>query len=257
MIFTGLIGYPINYTLSPKIHNAAFKCLGLRGIYLPLPIKRENLTSFMKSLKNKNFRGLNVTIPYKERVLGCLDRLAPEAECIGAVNTLLIEKGRISGHNTDLAGFRKSLTENGVKIDGRKVLLIGGGGAGRACACVIQDMKPRAFFVADLDPGRASSTAEKFGAESVPFARLESVLAKNPDLVVNATPADLQENVLPVLKPGAAYYDLNYRFGMNSKRGVKVMNGLSMLVWQAAQSFALWTGRDAPIRAMRAAAGLI
>jgi len=256
MIFTGLIGYPLSYTLSPKIHNAAFKQLGLRGIYLPLPVKEANLTAFMKDLRNKNFRGLNVTIPYKERVLDFLDRISPEAESVRAVNTLIIENRRLTGHNTDLDGFRGSLAEKDIKIADRKVLLIGCGGAGRACACVIRGRKPGAFFVSDLDDEKAKITAQNFGAEPVNFRRLEAILSKNMDLVVNAAPADLQEIILPVLKSGSVYFDLNYRFGLNSKKGVRVLNGLPMLVLQAARSFALWTGERAPVRIMKTAAGI-
>jgi len=256
MIFTGLIGYPLCSTLSPKIHNAAFKNLGLRGIYLPLPIKSENLTDFMKGLRDKNFRGLNVTIPYKEKVLDLIDRISPEAEQVMAVNTLVIENRRVTGHNTDLDGFRGSLAEKGIRVAGRKVLLIGSGGAGRACAYVIRGQKPAEFFVSDLEESRAATVAQRFGAEPVKFSRLGKVLSRNPDLVVNATPADMQENILPLLKTGSVYYDLNYRFGMNSKKGVKVMNGLSMLVIQAARSFTLWTGEAAPVPAMKTAAGL-
>jgi shikimate dehydrogenase len=256
MIFTGLIGYPLNYTLSPKIHNAAFKTLGLRGIYLPLPIKGENLTAFMKSLRRKNFRGLNVTIPYKEKVLDFIDELSAEAAEVQAVNTLVMDAGRVTGHNTDLQGFRESLAEKGVRIRGRRVLLIGGGGAGRACAGVIRDQGPSIFLVTDLEETRAQAVRRAFGAEPVKFSRLDAALGRDLDLVVNASPCDMQENILPVLKSGSVYYDLNYRFGMNSKKGVKVLNGLSMLVRQAACSFSLWTGETAPVRAMKKAAGL-
>jgi len=256
MIFTGLIGYPLSSTLSPKIHNAAFKCLGLLGIYLPLPIKSENLTAFMKGLRNKNFRGLNVTIPYKEKVLDLIDRISPEAEQVMAVNTLVIENRRVTGHNTDLDGFRGSLAEKGIRVAGRKVLLIGSGGAGRACAHVIRDQKPAEFFISDLEEGRAATVAQRFGAEPVKFSRLGKVLSRNMDLVVNATPCDMQESILPVLKTGSVYYDLNYRFGMNSKKGIKFLNGLSMLVIQAARSFTLWTGEAAPVTVMKTAAGL-
>lgn len=256
MIFTGLIGYPLSTTLSPKIHNAAFKNLGLRGVYLPLPIKGENLSAFMNGLRRKNFRGLNVTIPYKEKVLDFIDRISPEAERIMAVNTLVIEGRRVIGHNTDLEGFRESLAEKGIRITGRKILLIGCGGAGKACACAILDQEPSEFFVSDLEEDRAKTVAQAFQAEPVKFARLDKILARNMDLVVNAAPVDLQECILPVLKPGSAYYDLNYQYGMNSKKGVIVLNGLSMLVHQAARSFTLWTGEAAPIPAMKIAAGL-
>jgi shikimate dehydrogenase len=256
MIFTGLIGYPLHYTLSPRIHNAAFKALGLRGIYLPLPVKAENLTAFMKGLRRKNFRGLNVTVPYKERVLDFIDELSAEAAEIRAVNTLVMDGRRVTGHNTDLHGFRESLADKKIRIRGRKVLLIGGGGAGRACACVIRGQKPSTFLVSDLDETRVKTVAMAFGAEPVKFSRLEAALGRDPDLVVNASPCDMQESVLPVLKSGSVYYDLNYRFGMNSKQGVKVLNGLAMLVRQAAHSFSLWTGETAPIQAMETAAGL-
>lgn len=253
MIITGLIGYPLHHTRSPQIHNAAFRHLHLRGIYLPLPTPVEQLGGVVRDLRSGKFRGVNVTIPYKEKVLELLDWIAPEAENIRAVNTILVRNGKLCGYNTDLDGFKAALQERGIEISGRSVLLLGAGGAGRACARILTDQQPKRFFVMDNDLLRARDCAAMVQAEAVHPDRLKHLLQDGVRVVVNATPQDLQAVVFNRLQTGGIYIDLNYQYPAKPRPGVQYYNGLDMLVYQAAHAFRLWTRRRAPLAVMKAA----
>lgn len=254
MIITGLIGYPLRHTRSPQIHNAAFRHLGLKGIYLPLPTPAEQLGGVMRDLRSGKFRGVNVTIPYKETVLELLDWISTEAGNIRAVNTILVRDGKLCGYNTDLDGFKAALLERGIEINDRSVLLVGAGGAGRACARILADQQPKHLYVMDNDLLRARDCATMVSAEAVHPDRLQHLLQDGVRIVVNATPQDLQAVVYNRLQHGGLYVDLNYQYPAKPPAGVTYYNGLNMLVHQAAHSFRLWTRRHAPLAAMKAAA---
>ncbi len=254
MIVTGLIGYPLHHTRSPQIHNAAFKYLGLRGIYLPLPTPVEHLAGVVRDLRRRKFRGVNVTIPYKEAVLDHLDEIGPEARSIRAVNTILVRNNRLCGYNTDLDGFQAALTEKGLDVRGQSVLLVGAGGAGRACAKVLADQGADRLFVMDNDLVRARACALSVKADAVHPDRMPGLLADGVKIVVNATPHDFQRTVYARMKPGGVYIDLNYCYPFLKRSGISFYNGLLMLVHQAARSFHLWTRRTAPLAVMMQAA---
>lgn len=254
MIVTGLIGFPLHRTRSPQIHNAAFRHVGIRGIYLPLPTPAEQLAGVVRDLRRRKFRGVNVTIPYKEAVLEHLDEISAEAKAVRAVNTILVRNDRLCGFNTDLDGFRAALEEHGVAVRGRRVLLIGAGGAGRACARVLSEQDPDRLFIMDNDLVRARACAAAAGADPLHPQRLDGLLADGVKIVVNATPHDYQPAIFTRLKSGGMYLDLNYGYPARSRNGIAYYNGLSMLVHQAARSFFLWTRRTAPLAVMKRAA---
>ncbi len=253
MLITGIIGYPLETTLSPKMHNATFKELGMDGIYLRFPVKEEKLKEATLGLRALGFRGVNITVPYKEKVMEYLDEIPEEVREIGAVNTILIKDDKLIGHNTDKDGFRESLIEYRIDIIDKNILLIGAGGAGRACAYIINSMKPMEFIITDKISERAKILSHLYDAEVIGIDKIENIILKT-DIVINATPVDFQEMILPIMKQGATYYDLNYKFKVQRKSGAKVINGLLMLIHQGARSFNLWTQREPPIEIMKKAA---
>ena len=135
----GIIGDPVEHTMSPAIHNAAFNELGLDYVYLPFPVQQGQLGEAIKGMRALNFRGLCVTIPHKVAVIQFLDKLDPLAERIGAVNTIVNDSGVLTGYNTDASGFLNSLLERKVDPEGKKVVILGAGGASRAISFILAD----------------------------------------------------------------------------------------------------------------------
>ncbi len=129
---TGLYGYPVEHTLSPSMHNAAFEHLGIDYCYLPFSVPPDSLKSAVEAIRALNLAGVNVTIPHKESVIPYLDNVSEEASFIGAVNTIVNQDGKLTGYNTDGRGFMRSLSENNILTDNKKVLIVGAGGASRA-----------------------------------------------------------------------------------------------------------------------------
>lgn len=255
MLITGIIGYPMETTLSPAMHNAAFKELEMDAIYVRLPVREERLKEAIMGLKVLGFRGVNVTIPYKEKVIEYLDDIVNGAKKIGAVNTIVIEGDKLLGHNTDVYGFKESLREYKINVTDSNLLLIGAGGAARACAYVIDSMKPKRFVITDMILEKAKVLSQTYDAEVIGSDKIRNIVPEM-DIVINATPEDLQAAVLSVMRQGVVYYDMNYKFKVLRKGGVKVINGLLMLVLQGARAFYLWTGRAGPIATMKKAAAV-
>jgi shikimate dehydrogenase len=254
LLITGIIGYPLKITLSPPMHNAAFKALGINGIYVPLSVKEKHLKDAVDGLKALGFKGFNVTIPYKKKVIEYLDEFAEEAGKVDAVNTVLLKNKKLKGYNTDVYGFDKSLSHYKIKIKNKKVILIGAGGVGAACSYVINKKKPSRFMITDTIDKKSKELARIYEAENIPLKEIRKLILES-DLVLNATPIDLQDKVLPLMKEDSTYYDINYKFKLKEKKGVKVVNGGLMLVLQGARAFTLWTKREAPVEIMKRAAG--
>jgi len=135
----GVIGDPIEHTMSPVMHNAAFKELGLDYLYVPLRVKREELGKAVESVRALNIRGLNVTLPHKVAIISFLDELDPLARKIGAVNTIVNDDGVLTGYNTDATGFLQALLEGGVEPKEKKVVILGAGGASRAISFILAE----------------------------------------------------------------------------------------------------------------------
>ncbi len=256
MFLTGLIGYPLTKTLSPRLHNQAFRASNMDGIYLPLSVKSNDLENALKGLKAIGFSGVNITNPYKIRIIELLDRIDARAKKVGAVNTVLINRNRLSGYNTDLYGFAKSLDDYRINLKKKRVLLIGAGGAARAVAYILSRRGPERFFICNRTGYRAKEIIQRFGGELIKFNLFERYLTEF-DLVINATSMDMQNRVLRRMKNGAVYYDLNYRFRMKRRKGIKMISGLLMLVYQAGESFRLWTKIEPPIRLMKRKVGVL
>ncbi len=153
----GIFGYPIAHTLSPLMHNAAFDAVGLPYRYVPFEVAPDRLEEAVKGIIPLGIRGINVTIPHKEAILPFLDQVEEEARVIGAVNTVEAAGGRLIGHNTDGRGFLESLREMNIDLSGRRVLLLGAGGAAKAVAVVLarQPISEMAIVVRAAERGKA------------------------------------------------------------------------------------------------------
>ena len=229
------------HSVSPHMHNAGFAHEGVDGVYLPFEVG--DISAFVKRMVhpltrelNWNMRGLSVTAPHKQSVMECLDWIEPEAREIGAVNTVVVEKDRLLGYNTDAAGFIEPLLKHMGPLEGRQVAIIGAGGAARAAVWALKRAGAEVTqFVRDV-----SKT-------NVPCESLSSASFDGYDLVVNATPAApvTQEQ----LRGARWVYDLVYNpietrlIKEAREAGCKTLGGLEMLVAQAKVQFELWTGK--------------
>ena len=261
--FAGIIGWPLGFTLSPAMHNAAFKRVGTDWVYLPFPVPPESLEKAMEGFRVLGVRGLNVTMPHKEAVIPFLDDLSPEARAIGAVNTIEVVDDRLIGHNTDVTGFREFLQNDaGWDGEGRSGLILGAGGAARAVVASLSDMGLESVTIAARDPDKAALLALPDEMTILPWDQAERA-AGEADLVVNTTPIGMKgEDLLPdaTFGPGQTVVDLIYHppstklVDRARAQEAEAWSGLGMLVHQAVGSFRIWTGKEPPIEIMSAAA---
>lgn len=260
----GVLGWPLEHTLSPTIHNAAFRRLGLDWVYLAFPVPPESLEAAVAGLRALGARGANVTMPHKETVLPFLDSLTEEAASLGAVNTIENLAGRLVGHNTDVEGFTRFLQDDaGADVQGRSALMLGAGGAARAVGRALSDLGIGSLQVAARDLTRSEGLAEVVpGVEGIGWERAARA-AGEADVIVNCTPVGAAgEDLLPdaVFRPGQVVIDLLYRPPKTPLQeraraaGAEAWGGLGMLVHQAAASFRIWTGQEPPLDVMSVAA---
>jgi shikimate dehydrogenase len=259
---TGIIGWPIEHTLSPAMHNAAYESLSLDYCYVPFLVSPDALEDAIKAIKALNILGINVTVPHKEKVMTYIDETDREAAFIGAVNTLVNSDGRLIGYNTDGRGFMQSLAESAIDPRDKDILIIGAGGAARAVGySLVQEAKSLSLF------GRTKMRVHNLVHD---LNRIKNRVSSCNDLsavgryhmIINATPLGLKkEDPLPLdtssLKPGQIVYDLIYKktrlLEHASKRGCVTASGLGMLLWQGVLAFELWTGRRPDVDVMRKA----
>jgi shikimate dehydrogenase len=267
----GIIGDPVEHSLSPTMHNAAFQKLNLDFVYVAFRVRKDELKEAITGAKSLDIRGLNVTMPHKKAVMKYLDETDPTAKSIDAVNTVLNDKGRLTGYDTDGIGALKALKENGISLNGKKLLLLGAGGAGKAIAFhaakEVEELK-----ILNRTAQKAKDLAEvlrkKFGknidGNSLSAKTVRKEL-EDADIVVNATsvgmhPNDDQSLIDPSwLEPSLCVMDIVYnpvetKLAKDAKSmGAKVVSGVEMLVHQGAVSFEIWTDRSAPVKVMKQA----
>ncbi len=261
----GVIGWPIEHSLSPVIHNSAFVALGMDWVYVPLPVAAPQLPAALEGLGALGFAGANVTMPHKTRSAELIDDLSEDARILRAVNTIVAGAEGLSGHNSDALGFERFLREDaGFDPGGRRALVFGAGGGARACALAVSRGGLATLAVAVREPSRADdlrATLEGSGTD-VRIVTFDEVPSLEADLIVNATPLGVHGEALPLprLSPGIVGVDLLYRPNATPfqsalrEAGGTVFGGLGLLLQQAAISFELWTGRAAPLPLMSAAA---
>jgi shikimate dehydrogenase len=260
---TGIIGWPVEASLSPAIHNAAFAAAGLDWTYVAFPVRPGEVREAIEGMRALGVRGLNVTMPHKQSVIAHLDALSPAAERIGAVNTITAHGVRLEGSNTDGDGFLRFLARDAsLTAKGTRAVVLGAGGAARGVATALADAGATVTVTARRAE-QGSEVAALAGASSVGWDdRSNAVL--DAELVVNATPLGRADDGSPVaaaaLHEGQTIVDLIYHpestelVRTAQSVGARAFNGLGMLIHQAALAFEAWTGVDAPLEAMAAAA---
>ncbi|RMG71628.1 MAG: shikimate dehydrogenase, partial [Nitrospirae bacterium] len=257
---TGIIGWPVEHSKSPLMHNAAFDALGLNMCYVAMPVRPDDLGDAIKGLRALNFLGINVTIPHKEAVINHLDRIDEEAEFIGAVNTIKNQDGELVGYNTDGRGFMESLRENDIDPKGKNIFVIGVGGAARA-VCYYLCQEASTLWLHGRNIKRASALARDLNklSPSVSITETKDNL-RYADIIINATPLGMKEDDPMPLEPSLlrddqVVCDLIYwdtpLIKEAKKIGCRTVNGIGMLLWQGALAFKIWTGITPPVEIMR------
>jgi shikimate dehydrogenase len=266
--FVGVLGWPLEVTLSPLMHNVGFRRLGLDWIYLRWPVAPDDLDPAVRGLRALGADGANVTMPHKESIVEHLDSLDQDAGAIGAVNTVRRSGKELIGHNTDVVGFSEFLVEDaGFQPDGTSALVLGAGGAARAVVKALANLGAGEVTVAARNR-EAGANVAALADDATRSARAigwddASDLVDGVDLVVNATPVGMRGEALlsqVTFRPNQCVIDLIYSppatplIERARAGGANGWGGLGMLVRQAAASFAMWTGQQAPLDAMSAAA---
>ena len=266
----GVIGTPIRHSLSPAIFNAAFDAAGLDWAYLAFDVPEGAAGLALGGMRALAIEGLSVTMPHKAAVVEGLDELSPDAEALGAVNCISRRGGLLRGDNTDGPGLVDSLRiDDGIDIAGLRCAVVGAGGAGRAVARALAEAGAAEVLIVN----RSREPAERAVALAGPVARVgDPDAVGGADLVVNATPlgmgvvvtTDGQPEPLPLdperIGAGQIVVDLVYHPAVTPLlsaarvRGARGINGLGMLIHQAAHAFRLWTSEEPPVEAMSAAA---
>lgn len=258
-----VIGAPVEHSLSPAIHNAAFAALDLEWTYFAVTVPVGRAPDAVAAMRSLRLGGMSVTMPHKAAVAAVVDTVTPRAERLGAVNCLSWRGTQVVGDSTDGAGFLDSLrVDHGWEPEGRRALVVGAGGAARAVIAALADAGAAAVDVVNRDPDRA----ERAAALADGRGRVVTVdAAPDADLVVNATPIGMGADggsAVPAdrLAPGQVVVDLVYDpietplLHAAREQGAMPVNGIGMLVHQAAHAFRLWTGEDPPVEVMSAAA---
>ena len=273
----GVIGWPIEHSLSPQMHNAAFSALGMNWCYVAFPVRPEHVPAAVAAVRGLSLGGLNVTIPHKQAAAALMDEMDTAARITGAVNTICCLENRLVGYNTDAEGFAQSLAAAGFSASGCRAAVLGAGGAARALVVALAQMGAEQVQVIALREEaeaarQVASLATRVpesstrGAASEWNAQTLQAACESSDLLVNATPIGMyphQNDDPPVqenwLRERTWVYDLVYRpvetrlLRAARGRGCRAVSGMEMLVRQGALSFRLWTGREPPLAAMREA----
>jgi len=265
----GLIGHPIKHSYSPFIQNYALELMSLDYIYLPFDVPSENLKPAVNGVLALGLKGLNVTLPHKEKIIKFLDELSEEASIIGAVNTIVNDHGKLMGYNTDAFGIMETLLPFKEKISGSKMTVIGAGGSARAVIyTLLRYFKPEEINIINRTQQKADTLANDFSLkmrfdsfhtfELFPPDNVETL--SNSRLIVNATTLgmfpEVEDTITDIedsFNEEQIVFDLIYnptktKFLKTAEmQGVKDVGGLKMLISQAAKSFELWTGVEMPV----------
>jgi shikimate dehydrogenase len=262
-----VIGDPIDHSLSPNIHSAAFRELNLESSYIAYRVPKGELSEGVESLKKIKIDGFNVTIPHKVEMMKYLDKMDESCSVIGAVNTVTNTEGILKGYNTDMDGFLDPFKKKEIKIQDTKILLLGAGGAARAIVAGVAKEKAKHITIANRTLQNANNLtqfANKIGldANAITIENVGDDL-KDYDIIVNATSIGLKNEPSPIslesIKPETIVYDIVY-MPMNTDflkkakgKGGKIIYGYEMLLGQAVRAFEIWHGIEAPYNAMKKA----
>ena len=269
-VLVGVIGNPVKHSLSPVILNAAFREAKINWVYTAFETPEEKLADAIGGIRALGIAGLSVTMPHKAKVCSLLDEISDSAQSLGAVNCIVNDAGNLKGHNTDGDGFLDAVKHDaGLNVAGKKILVIGSGGSARSIIYSLGKAEAREIAVINRTKNKALDALELAGSVGRYVEENEiSKVVSEADLVINATPVGMSDtegtSSFPLepnlLTKGQLAVDLIYHPISTSwmealrEREVEVHGGLSMLIFQAAKAFKLWTGKDAPVEAMRKAA---
>jgi len=268
-----VIGHPIDKSLSPIMHNEAFRAKKLDYVYLAFDVVESDLKEAVEGLRALKVRGFNVTMPHKVTIMNFLDSMDERASLVGAVNTVVNNEGKLTGYNTDVDGVVSTLEAKFRSSKSSKALLIGAGGAARACIVALVSKGCKDVIVMNRTLNKARSMVGELSKRlemncSVENLKIESLreVVSSVDILVNTTPMgtypNLDESIIPqgLIRKDMIVFDVVYNPKKTKlirdaeKMGAKIIPGYEMFVHQGAASFRLWTGIDAPINAMRRAA---
>jgi len=264
-----VIGHPIEHSMSPVMHNAALNDLSLDYVYVAFDIHPNDLKKAILGLKKKNFKGINVTIPHKEAIIPFLYDLDPLSKQIGAVNTIKNEGGVLLGRNTDALGAKKALVDAGFKIEGKKALILGAGGAARAISFALSE-EINEIFIVNRTEERAIKLANELQEKTKIKAsgmemngKMLRTLISSVDILINTTPIGMYPKIdrSPISKDllhenlfvfDVIYNPLQTRLLKDAKKaGSKTLNGLDMFINQGALAFEWWTGKKPNVKLMK------
>jgi len=264
-----VIGHPIEHSLSPVMHNAAIKELILDYIYLSFDVPPQDLEKAVLGFKKHDMKGINVTIPHKETIMQYLDQIDPLAEKIGAVNAVKNEGGVLLGRNTDVLGAKQALMGAGFKIEGKKALILGAGGAARAISFALSEEIDE-IFISNRTEERAIKLAKELQDKTKIKAtgkdmseKTLKTLANSVDILINTTPIGMYPKIeiSPISKDllnenlfifDIIYNPLQTRLLKDAKEtGSKILNGLNMFINQGALAFEWWTGKKPNVKLMK------
>ena len=274
---TALLGSPVSHSISPLMHNEAFRILGLDYVYLCFDVNEDRLDAAIDGLKQCGIRGFNLTMPCKNRMVQLADRLSPAAGLIGAVNTVVVEDGIMTGHNPDGVGFMRAVRETGFSCSGASIVILGAGGAASAIAvqaALDGAARIRVFLRSNgRFTQRMSRLSEGISSETSCICTVHDLADQtslrqainDSSLLINATPVGMAPDTehslitdMSLFRPGLFVADIIYNPRQTrllrdaADAGCTVMNGMNMLLYQGAEAFRLWTGHDMPVDEIRA-----
>ena len=274
---TGLLGSPVSHSISPLMHNEAFRLLDLNYVYLCFDVPEANLADTVKGLRCMNIAGFNCTMPDKTKICELIDDLSDAARMIGAVNTVVNENGRLVGHNTDGIGYMQAVKDAGYDITGKTITIMGAGGAATAiCAQAALDGVEKIHIFA-RETSRFWDRTQKLAENINSTLPCKAVLHENRDtaalaqaisesaLLLNATSVGMAPNTEGTIIEDTSLYhpdlivsDVIYnpretRFLKEAREaGCRTFNGMYMLLYQGAEAFRLWTGKEMPVKEIKA-----
>ncbi len=270
----GIFGHPVSHSLSPVMHNGAFRELGFEGVYVAFDVDPESIGEAVNAIRSLGIHGINVTVPHKESVIIHLDEISADARLVGAVNTISNVEGRLIGFNTDVNGLLRAISDDlNFSFEEKKVFLIGAGGAARAVIVGLGRSCASEVIIANRTLSKAELLAKEFREHFSSISIKTLILQdeekikthiKSCDIVINASSTGMAgKNSLDIplhlLSKDAVVYDLVYEprdtqlVKDANRAGILASSGLSMLLYQGAESFKIWTGIDPPIQTMKKA----
>ena len=274
---TALLGCPVAHSISPMMHNEAFQLLDLDYVYLCFDVNEESLPAAVEGLKTCNIRGFNLTMPNKNKIVELLDELSPAARLIGAVNTVVNDNGHLTGYNTDGVGYMQAVKDAGYDIHGKTITVMGAGGAATAiCAqAALDGIEEIHIFARETSRfwNRTENLVKNINStlpchavlhENGDKAALSDAISKST-LLLNATSVGMAPNTDGTIITDTSLYhpdlivsDVIYnpretRFLLEAREaGCRTFNGMYMLLYQGAEAFRLWTGKDMPVKEIKA-----